>query len=236
MTTITNNDARTQREPREPREPRESREPRGFAPLAPAAARVIEGGVGLEAAAGAATVALAILALAGVVPADLMAIAVIVGGAGLLIRGASVGSRIRRLMARTRDQLEEVELVTGIGAEAVAGIGGVVLGILALIGLDPGVLVAAAVVAFGAALFIGAGSKRATTAALRSSDSSTARVVAEGDAGAEILIGLGVAVLGILALISVGPAATLSLVGLLALGGGMLLDGVPILGQAFGIF
>ncbi|MGH9123946.1 MAG: hypothetical protein ACRDZ8_04365 [Acidimicrobiales bacterium] len=197
---------------------------------------MIEGGVGLEAAAGAATVALAVLALAGVVPADLMAIAVIVGGAGLLIRGASVGSRIRRLMARTRDQAEEVELVTGIGAEAVAGIGGVVLGILALIGLDSGVLVAAAVVAFGAALFIGAGSKRATTAALRSYDSSTARVVTEGDTGAEILIGLGVAVLGILALISVGPAATLSLVGLLALGGGMLLDGVPILGQAFGIF
>lgn len=118
--------------------------------------RVLLGGSLAEVACGAATVVLAILALTGTMPGYLVPIATIVLGVALLAHGGAVAARLRALSAATGAAGWDMrpELGGGTGAELIGGAAGVVLGILALVGIDTVVLTLVGLLALGSALVL----------------------------------------------------------------------------------
>lgn len=104
-------------------------------------------GSSLEAIAGAIAVALAILALANVYPPLLLAIAVIVLGAGLLARGGAIAAGYTGLgSAGPERRGSGGRLGVGSGLEMVTGFAGIVLGILALLGVAAETMASVAVI------------------------------------------------------------------------------------------
>ncbi|MFS8071619.1 MAG: hypothetical protein ACMG6S_35060, partial [Byssovorax sp.] len=111
------------------------------------------------------------------------------------------------------------------------GATGIVLGILALVGVAPHILIPVALLAFGGAMLVGTGAT-ADLGALRGPAGSSrlergARDLTVAASGTQMLIGITTIVLGILALIGVDPL-TLSLVGLLAAGASILFSGSAV--------
>ena len=158
------------------------------------------------------TIVLAILGLAGVFTNIVASIATIVIGAVFLAES---------MLARTAISTSEgarAGIGGGMTAGFFAGIAGIVLGILSFFRPDPGVFVAVALLAYGAALLLSGG----TLARLSWLLSNPAEAEAAGSGG--VLMGLAVTVLGILAVIGLVPM-TLALVGLLCLGAGAFFSG-----------
>lgn len=178
----------------------------------------IAGGSVTEGAGAIATIILAIIGLAGVF-ADIVApVAVIVIGAVFLMEGIWLSAAIRRqnhqVIRRTPG------MANGVTAGFFAGLAGIVLGILALFRASPGttndVLMAVAVLVYGAALLVGAG----VFSRLTGTADATIATVNSGS----LLVGMAAVVLGILAVIGLVPM-TLVLVALLSLGGAALFNG-----------
>ena len=107
-----------------------------------------------ELAAGLAVVVLTILGLASVSPTFLVEIATIVFGVGLLLHGSTTLALISRLLGKEAGVDGAAGVASGWAIILVAGAAGIVLGILALLGVSSLQLVAIAVIAFGAALLI----------------------------------------------------------------------------------
>jgi hypothetical protein len=191
----------------------------------------------VDAAGGVVTVVLAIVGLAGTNPNLLLSIATIVFGAALLIQGGTMLSEYARIIFPPDAAVAPVGQFGGgtLSAVFLAGAAGIVLGILAIIGINPPVLTAAAIIAFGAALIISSSSvwhlhqlnRIALTGAPQRTASGSeilANEMAFGSASLQALAGLAAAVLGVIALTGQNTA-TLSLVALLALGGTLILTG-----------
>jgi hypothetical protein len=117
---------------------------------------------------------------------------------------------------------------TGMTLEFLAGGAGIVLGILALLTPATLVLSAAALIVFGGTLLLSAGATAHTSAMQGESAGFSAqpllREAAKVSSGAQIMIGIGAIVLGILALVGL-HAAILALVGQLAIGASLLMAG-----------
>ncbi len=199
------------------------------------AAEVMFAGSTAEAVVGAAAVVLAIIGLANVFPGYMACIATIVVGAALFLEGVAVAAEYRKLARR----IGKAELGMGLSSEIVGGAAGIVLGILALLNMRPALLSPIAVIVFGAALLLSA----VATARFRLLSgphmSERARTITreavEVASGAEVLIGIGAIVLGILALLGWAPR-TLVLVSLLGLGASILFTGSAISSGLVGIF
>jgi hypothetical protein len=93
-----------------------------------------------------------------------------------------------------------------------AGTAGIVLGILALLGIQPLELSAIAVIAFGAALVLSSNAvwqlhvlRRSAMGAVTSGSEILASEMASGSAGVQALAGLAAIVLGILAVVGTNP-------------------------------
>lgn len=168
----------------------------------------------VQAFGGLAVIVLAILGLSGLASALLSAIAGIVIGVALLAEGATVAGEFSVLVgdggATTRG---EAEVGSGMTIEFLAGGAITVLGILALIGDAPHILLAALIIVGGTALILTTGTMNrldqfkmehfgASGVAQRA-----ARGAASGAAGAQLLAGLAAIVLGILALVSTSGGA-----------------------------
>lgn len=193
--------------------------------------KALGGGSMAEAVAGLGAGVLAIIGLVGTAPERLGAIAAIVIGAGLLARGAAVAARTSSL---ANGNAERNEVASGLSVEVMAGIAGIALGILAFLSIERAVLIPIALMAFGAALMLGAAvTRQVDNAAGGLSDHSSAAI--DADLGAEVLTGLGAGVLGILAIVGGGQDTALYLVGLLAVGAAMLLEAAPGLLRLGGI-
>ncbi len=201
-------------------------------------ARVVAGGSILETVGGAGAVVLSVLALAGVLPLVFAAIATIAVGAALLFEGGSIVSRYAQLEAETAGdtRLANTSLGSGMAAESLGGIAGIVLGILALLGVSPVVLLAAAAIAVGAALLVGTEAVSRLNALevlgghVPDKAHRLTRQAVTASSGGQVLAGIGAAVLGILALLSIEPL-TLVLVALLTLGASTLLSGSALSGK-----
>lgn len=189
----------------------------------------VAGGAGTEVIAGAGAVVLTILALLGMADITLTAIAVIAIGAGLLVQGTAIAAKWRAVneVADARTTRDEALLGGGMTAEMVAGAGGITLGILALLGLIPETLLAAAAIAFGGAMIFGSGTQQELSS-IGSGQSKTRQVALTG-AGGELLVGLAAVTLGILALIF--EAFTLTAIAALTVGAGLLLGGSTLLAR-----
>jgi uncharacterized integral membrane protein len=201
-----------------------------------------------DAIGGIATIVLAILALAGIYQDVLGSIAVIVFGVALLIQGGTMLGEWGQLIFPMSGGARGATAVQFSGGNSLAavfltGCAGIVLGILALIGIHPAVLVSVGVIAFGAALVLGSHAvwqlyilKRASamtmtgTAAGQIGGEFLASEMASGSAGMQALGGLSAVVLGILALTNATYAATLFLVALIVLGAIVVLTGSTLTG------
>jgi hypothetical protein len=112
-----------------------------------------------EGGAGIAVIVLAILGLAAVSPAILTSVATIVIGVGLIIESVNTGIEYSRVTSQSQSAqgaaVETAELGSDVTVELMAGITGIVLGVLAL--LSAGNLLAllsAALVTFGGAMLL----------------------------------------------------------------------------------
>lgn len=187
-----------------------------------------------DAVGGIATVVLAIIGLSGVYPDVLLSIAVIVFGVALLVEGGALLTEFAGFESETA--AGQVGSSGGLSALFLVGAAGIILGVLALIGIHASVLNSAAIIAFGAALVLSSnavaslnGLKMATTRVglMRSGAEVLAGDVASGAAGMQALAGVAAIVLGILAETGHFPAA-LSNVALIVLGGTLILTGTSL--------
>lgn len=177
--------------------------------------------VGGSAAAGVAAIAaivLTLLGLFGVVAGYMLAISAICIGAALIFQGSAVAAHLAHL-ARRGESASDKAGADGSGAMLGGGIG-VVLGILALFGIAPMVLMTSAVLVFGVTLLI-VGS------------------------GAHVLAGIGALVIGGMALLATATQTaqvqwgsdvvmTLSLVALLVVACAIVLSSTAIGGRLAG--
>jgi ABC-type Na+ efflux pump permease subunit len=116
-----------------------------------------------------------------------------------------------------------------MSAEFLGGAAGTVLGILALLGVASVTLTSIAVIVYGAALLFGSGARaRMSTLPVEEGPPSAAhqvvREAAWASSGPRLLVGVGAAVLGILALVGFAPSI-LILSALLTVGAALALSG-----------
>jgi hypothetical protein len=174
-----------------------------------------------------AAVVLSIIGLVGVLPTYMAAIATIGLGVMLLFEGASVVFRSYELLAEAgaTENLDASEISRAVTAELLAGVAGLVLGILALVGKVPLTLTAVAVITYGGMLVLTSG-ESIWLNWLAVGDNEVVRHLVRSLRGAaadaQLLVGLAGVVLGILGLIGI-KAMTLVLVALLAIGASALL-------------
>lgn len=194
-----------------------------------------------ESLAGIAVIVLGIVGLTGVLPVMLAAISVIIVGGALMFHGGSVAAMYTQILERNRPALDVSELGGGLGVEFLGGASGIVLGILALIGVVPETLISVSIIAFGGALILGAGVMSGLgnlrTSATEEFDAAQliAREAIHAAASTQLFVGLATVVLGILAVIGIQPI-TLSLIALLAVGTSIFLSGSAMGGRVISFF
>jgi hypothetical protein len=190
-----------------------------------------------EGAAGLAVIVLAIIALAGASgAATLTAIAAIVVGVGLMVQGFNTAAENARLM--TGDLAVTAGDSSGeVMVDCLAGGVGIVLGILALIGVSAApVLLPSALIVFGAALLLSGGLElRGPTVVPLSPTTAQVMRGTAGTGGMEVIIGIAGVVLGILALLT-AHSAVLVMVGLIAIGAALLMVSATFSGAVMRIF
>jgi hypothetical protein len=193
-----------------------------------------------EGAAGIAVIVLSIIALAGVSVEGLASIAAIVIGVGLMVQAFNSAAEHSKMMtANGATGAHATELGGDVMVDCMCGLTGLVLGILALVGIGAAHLLPPALIVFGGALLVGgAASMRATTLPTSGSGGEALAVGYRGSptAGAmEILIGLAAIVLGILSLLITGTWV-LVLVGFIAVGAALLLASATSSGAVMRLF
>lgn len=207
-----------------------------------------------DAIGGIATIVLAIIALTGEHPEVILSVAVIVFGASLLVQGGTMLSEYAGVIfpAGSATASSEQYGVGSLSTLFLVGVAGIVLGILALLGLQTAILTAAAVIAFGAALLLSSNSVRnlymlqssaSRSAAARAGSELTgtpragtellAGEMASGSAGIQMLAGLAAIVLGILSVVGINQNV-LMLAALIVLGATVILTGSALSGLVIG--
>jgi hypothetical protein len=194
----------------------------------------------IDALGGIATIVLAIIGLSGVKSEVLVSISTIVFGVALLIQGGALLSEFSQI-----ETTQDTDVGKGGGGLSVlflVGIAGIVLGVLALLGLRAPVLTAAAVIAFGTALVISS----SAVWQLLTSPLIAARLpahapmvrfiaseVAAGSVGLQAMAGLAVIVLGVLAVCGI-YTVPLTLTALLVSGASIVMTGSALSGTMVG--
>jgi hypothetical protein len=163
-----------------------------------------------EGAAGLVVIVLAIVALAGVSTGVLASIAAIVIGGGMMAQAFnSAAEHLKATAGDTSGAQRRGEFGGEILVDCLCGLAGIVLGILALVGIGAAHLLAAALIVYGGGLLVGGVAGARLPGAFAAG-------------GMELLIGLAAVVLGILSVLMAG-SPVLVLVGFLAVGAALLL-------------
>ncbi|HLG88799.1 MAG TPA: hypothetical protein VKZ79_16545 [Alphaproteobacteria bacterium] len=189
----------------------------------------------VDAIGGIATAVLAITALTGYSPEIMAGIATVVFGATLLIQGGTILSEYAHLASPSEAGGQPIQLqrfaTGGLSPMFLIGASGIVLGVLALLGISTISLIAVATIAFGSALVLSSNSVRELNllqtsirpATYQSTGELLASEMASGSAGVQLLAGLATVVLGILTV--AGRPVSLTLAALLVLGVTVVLTG-----------
>lgn len=198
---------------------------------------IVYGGL-VDAIGGVATIVLAVCGLAGINPPLMIAIATIVFGAALLIQGGTMLSEYAQIIFPTGMATASMDQFGGGSLSAVflVGAAGIVLGVLALLGINASALPPVAAIAFGTALVLSSNAvwhlyvlkhaaARADVQTQRIGSEILASEMASGSAGIQALAGLSAIVLGVLAVAGSANDQVLNLVALLALGSTLVLTG-----------
>ncbi|WP_363350805.1 hypothetical protein [Methylocystis echinoides] len=192
----------------------------------------------IDAVGGVATVVLAICGLVNIAPGPLSAVATIVFGVALLIQGGAMVSEYAQVTFPAEMDEASADSFGGNSLVTVflVGAAGIVLGILALLGIQSGTLTPVAVIAYGTALLLSSNavwrlyamrraSRRQPGAATHGGGEIIASEMASGSAGLQAVAGLTAIVLGVIALAGAPNDLTLNLAALLVLGATIILTG-----------
>lgn len=189
-----------------------------------------------EGAAGIAVIVLTIVALAGVSAVLLASIAAVVIGVGLSVQAFNSAAEEARLMGVNA---QDASLGGEVMMDTVCGLTGIVLGILALVGVHAGYLLPPALIVFGGALllsgFISLWPRTMPVASSGAEPRIVAYQASPATSGIEILTGVAAIVLGILSVI-MAPSEVLLLVGLLVVGAALLMVSASFAGTARRLF
>lgn len=204
--------------------------------------RTLVSGSAVEALCGAAAAVLAIIGLTQVAPVDMAAIAAIALGAAFLLDSGLLAAEFPQVLTRSgRGPLSAAELGGGLGAQAIAGVSAMMLGIIALLGMHSATLLSITAIVLGAGTLLGSGvvSRISAITTGRGSENqvtqSVTRRAVSAAAGTQLLIGVGAVVLGILALLSFAPMV-LTLTSMLGVGLASLLSGSAVSGRVLSAF
>jgi hypothetical protein len=196
-----------------------------------------------EGAAGIVAIVLGILALAGVSATALASITTIVIGVGLMVQAFNAAAETSKVL-QASGTAATVAARTEIGGEVIvdigAGLTGIVLGILALIGINPQYLIPAALIVFGGSLLLSGAvaAQSGPSIAAKSSSGAHNQISHQNSAtisGFELLIGFVAVILGILSLI-VASSGVLVLVGFIAVGAALLVVSASFSGAVMRLF
>jgi hypothetical protein len=162
-------------------------------------------------------------------PVVMGAVATIAIGIALLAQGASIMARWQHALPKLQGgKPDRTELVEGVGTEVFGGAVGVVLGIIALVGIKPHVMLPVAAIVFGGSLLLGGAAQPDLVYLAPDKNPRFARVTfsaIQASGGVMVLVGVAAAVLGILGLLDVGPPLSLALVAMLSIGFSLLFAG-----------
>lgn len=201
------------------------------------------GGLALESIGGLAVMVLAILALIGVLPALLTTVGGIVFGLAMLVAGIAIaGAWTRLTSAAARSRGETIQAEGGAGVEMLVGVAAIALGVLALLGISPTILVPALIIVGGAGLLLSAGTPQRLNdfrAIVLGTSFETRHMMHEAvksSTVAQALGGIAAVVLGILALVAARPLpgdgfGSLAEVGMLVLGLSVAIAGGVLTGK-----
>jgi hypothetical protein len=189
---------------------------------------VLAGGTSLETLGGLVALVAAIVGFASA-PFEMAGIATIALGVAVFAQGIAIISRWKDALRRIQGtRVKERELAGGITTEVFAGLVGIVLGVVGLAGIQPLIVYPVAVVVFGGALLLGGSAQPDLVYLSPDKNPKFARLTYDAiqtSGGIMVLVGVAAAVLGILALLKVGPILVLALVGLLAIAAALVFAG-----------
>jgi hypothetical protein len=175
----------------------------GYRPAQESTTKVIGNSAILESIGALATIALAVVGLAGALPTVMAAIATIVLGAAILIEGGAFAARFSEGVSRSGTTGQPLEWSERLSIEFLGGLTGIVLGVLALLGTAPLTLLSVAALVYGVTFMLGG--------------------ISMGSHSQSIL-GFAAVVLGIVAIVGLSPMP-LVLAALATLGASALLAG-----------
>lgn len=184
----------------------------------------------VDALGGIATIVLAVIGLSGVRSLDLLSIATIVFGAAMLIQGGAMLTEFAQVEAVPDAGVTSTG--GGLGALFGVGVAGIILGVLALLGVHAAILDSVAIIAFGGALALSASAvwklltSRSVATRFRTGTmlQVVASEVATGSSTLQAMAGLAVIVLGILA-VSGTMTGDLALIALVVAGAAIVMTG-----------
>jgi hypothetical protein len=190
-----------------------------------------------EGAAGIAVIVLAVIALAGTSTGALASIVTIVVGVGLIVQAFNSAAENSKVMAANAAPIPD--LGGEVVVDGLSGVTGIILGVLALVGINPPYLVPSALIVFGGALLLSGAIGVPPRAAQSTAPGGQTQVVSyhssAAASGVEILIGIAAIVLGILSLIFVS-SWVLALVGFIAVGAALLMVSATFSGTMMRLF
>jgi len=200
--------------PRDTREPSEDR----------AASAELGVTSSFELFAGLLAMVLVVVGLIGVAPVHMAAFGTIAVGFALLVQGGTLADRWKvAIHIPERERTERV----GIGTEVIGGFVGIVLGLLAVVGVSPMVLLPSGALVLGAALLLGGPAQPALAERLPSESPPkwyVTRDAVRASGGVMVMAGVAALVLAILALVG-GPIVTLTLVAILCVAAALVVAG-----------
>ncbi len=203
--------------------------------------RVVSKDLGLtvdETVGGLALVVLGILALVGIYPALLTSIATILSGVAVVFMSMGVNREFNNALAATGHESLPWEPGSFSGG-TIAGIAGIVLGVLAVLDVARPTLIAVSLIVFGAAVFLDfivTTQTRIMRMTRTGASPGNARMVppaADNAEMASILFAISLVVLGILAITGVRSESLIA-VAFLSFGSYMFLKGIGTAGYLFG--
>lgn len=182
---------------------------------------------------------LAIMGLLNIASELLLPVSVVLMGAVFLLEGETISARVSGLLSESGTKLKDEQPRVGVTFEFIAGIAGVVLGFLALLGWHLLVMVPIAAILYGSTLIFNSG----LTARLNDLESERSgapvcltRIVCETIAsasGIEFLLGLSAGILGMIALTGMDAVRT-ALGAMLVIGIGSFLSGTALIARIAG--
>jgi hypothetical protein len=187
---------------------------------------VLAGGSFAQAAAGGGAAVLAIIGLSDTLTNYMTTIATIAVGAAFLLQTGGLAAQYFESPSQARREDLVPAVAGGLTASSIAGVAAVALGILALIGVEPLVLVPSAIIVVSGGLILDSATSTDFSAFSYQQriEESITGVGRSAASGGDLLVGLSGITVGILALIGI-ETITLSLVGLLVLGVSHFLKG-----------